>query len=137
MEPTNTPPSKSWNITLWIAQILLALGFAFGGYGKAAWTAEALNASVPWASAIPMGLMRFIGITELLAAVGLILPALLRIRPGLTPLAAAGLALIMVLAAGFHLFRGEYMLILANAVYFGIAVFIAWGRAVKYPITSR
>lgn len=130
-------PKKGMNIGLWVAQVLLAFGFGFGGYGKMAWPMEELYAKVPWASAIPEWLMRFIGITEVLAAVGLILPAALRIRPGLTPMAAAGLVIIMVLAAVFHLFRAEYMLILANAIYGGLAYFIFWGRMKNSPIQPR
>lgn len=136
METTSTP-GKGWNITLWIAQVLLAIGFLAGGWGKMVWPMEQIHAQVPWAPAVPEYLMRFIGVSEVLGAIGLILPALTRIRPGLTILSAAGLALIMALAAGFHLFRTEYFMILYNIVYFAFAVFIAWGRLVKHPIQPR
>ncbi len=134
---TNTTPGKGWHITLWIAQALLALGFFASGWGKMIWPMEQINAQVPWASAVPEYLMRFIGVSEVLGAVGLILPALTRIRPGLTILSAGGLALIMALAAGFHLFRTEYFMILYNIVYFAFAIFIVWGRMVKRPIQPR
>lgn len=127
---------KGMNIGLWIAQVLLALGFGLGGWGKLLWPMEELQTRVPWASAIPEWLMRFIGFTELLGAIGLILPSALRIRPSLTPLAATGLLVIMVLAALFHLFRAEYILIPINLIYIGIAYFIIWGRK-KSPILAK
>jgi len=58
----------------------------------------------------------------------LILPAALRIRPGLTPMAAADLALVMVLAAMLHLIRGEYGMIVPPAILFTLSMFVAWGR---------
>lgn len=130
-------PAKGWNFGLWLGQVILALGFGVGGYGKMAWPMEQINASVPWASAVPEWLMRFIGVSELAGAIGLLLPAMTRIKPGLTPLAAAGLGLIMVLAAGFHLVRGEYFLIFINLIYLALALLIYWGRTKKSPISAR
>jgi putative oxidoreductase len=134
---TNAAPGKGWHITLWFAQVLLAIGFLAGGWGKMVWPMEQIHAQVPWAPAVPEYLMRFIGVSEVLGAIGLILPALTRIRPGLTVLSAGGLALIMALAAGFHLFRTEYVFILFNLAYFALAIFIVWGRMVKHPIQPR
>ena len=75
---------------LWIAQVLLGLLFLFAGGAKLVLPAEALKGPVP------VLFLRFIGVCEVLGAIGLILPGLLRIRPGLTPFAAAGLASIMI-----------------------------------------
>ena len=76
---------------LWVAQVLLALAFVSAGAMKLIMPDEALTAYYPF----PALFIRFIGVCELLGAVGLVLPGLLRIRQGLTSLAAAGLAVIM------------------------------------------
>jgi hypothetical protein len=76
--------------------------------------------------------VRFIGIVELAAALGLILPAVTGIAPILTPLAATGLAVVMVLAAITHVRRKEPSGIAVNAVLFALAVFVAWGRFGPY-----
>jgi len=75
------------------------------------------------------GLVRFIGVVELAGALGVILPAATRIQPRLTPLAAAGLATIMVLAIPFHLMRGELKEIVINLALGGLAAFVACGRS--------
>jgi hypothetical protein len=79
------------NVGLWILQVLLAALFLFAGGMKLVLPLEALAGPVT----LPGAFLRFIGVAEVLGAAGLILPALLRIRPVLTPLAAAGLVVIM------------------------------------------
>jgi putative oxidoreductase len=130
-------PLKLMNISLWSGQLILAALFAMGGSAKATQPIAELSTRMPWAADIPEALVRFIGISELAAAVGLLLPALTRIRPGLTPLAAAGLATIMALAAVFHAARGEGGGIVVNLVLGGVAAFVAWGRYKKVPIAAR
>src|SRR6185503_14946215 len=116
-----TSGSRPLRAALWITQGLLALAFGFAGSTKAlAPLAEAAK-KIPWIPDVPAALVRFIGSVELLAAVGLVLPALTRIRPRLTPLAASGLVAVMTLAAAFHLFRGEPTGIAINAVLGGLA----------------
>jgi uncharacterized membrane protein YphA (DoxX/SURF4 family) len=130
-------PLKALNISLWAAQVLLGGMFAMAGLNKATQPVAALAQQIPWADDIPLALLRFIGTSELLGGIGLLLPALTRIRPGLTPLAAAGLTTIMALAAIFHATRGEWGGIVVNLVLGGIAAFIAWGRTKKVPIAPR
>ena len=77
------------NVALWIIQALLAALFIFGGGMKLVLPLDKLTGPVP----MPGMFLRFIGVCELLGGLGLILPSLLRIRPGLTPLAAVGLVL--------------------------------------------
>ena len=77
---------------LWVVQVLLALLFVFAGGMKLVLPLDQLAGPVP----LPGAFIRFIGVAELLGGLGLILPAALRIRPGLTPLAAAGLVVIMI-----------------------------------------
>jgi hypothetical protein len=88
---TNTPDRKT-TVLLWIIQGLLALLFLFTGGMKLVMPIEAMTKDIQ----LPGLFLRFIGVAEVLGAIGLILPGLLRIRPGLTPLAAAGLVIIMV-----------------------------------------
>jgi hypothetical protein len=125
------------NIALWIGQVILSLVFGMGGFVKATMPIAELAAKVPWADAVPAGLVRFIGIAELAAGVGLILPALTRVLPRLTPLAAAGLAMIMVFAIGFHVQRNEFQALPFNLVLGALAAFVAWGRFRKAPIAPR
>lgn len=128
---------KTLHVLLWVAQILLGLSFIFGGAMKAFQPMHELEVAMAWAEAIPVWLMRFIGISELLGGLGLIIPALFRFSPKLIPWAAAGLATVMLLAAIFHLWRGEIGAIVANAIIGSIAVFIAWGRFKKVPIRKK
>lgn len=124
-------------IALWILQILLALAFFFSGAVKATQPVEALATAMSWVTTIPIGLLRFIGIVEILGAIGLILPAVARIRPGLTPLAALGLAVIMLLAAIFHVIQGESQLIGSNLFLLALSALVAYGRWRVAPIAPR
>lgn len=134
---TNQQNNKVIHISLWIVQGLLAAMFLMAGATKAFQPVEALVAALPWVSSTPIGLVRFVGVSELLGAIGLILPALLRIKPTLTVWAAIGLGTIMILAAIFHATRGEFSAIGANAVLLGMFAFIAWGRSKKAPIMAK
>ena len=123
------------NILLWLVQILLAAAFGMAGVMKATQPVDVLAANgIAWAPQVPLALVRFIGISELLGAVGLILPALTKIKPFLTPLAALGLLTVMILAMGFHVSRGEAGALPINIVLGGLAAFVAWGRTSKAPI---
>ena len=129
--------NKALNIILWIAQGLLAAMFLMAGSTKAFQSIDVMAESLPWVTATPLGLVRFVGISELFGGLGLLLPSILRIKPFLTAWAAIGLATIMVLAALFHASRGEYSAIGANVFILGIALFVAWGRTKKAPITAK
>jgi len=133
---SNQKSSKTLNIVLWIAQVILAIMFFMAGTTHATQPIEKLATQLPWAAQVP-ALVRFIGISELLGATGVILPALLRIKPNLTPLAALGLALLMLCASVFHLFRGEVSNVPVTIILGLIALFVAWGRFRKRPIRGR
>jgi uncharacterized membrane protein YphA (DoxX/SURF4 family) len=122
---------------LWIVQILLALAFVAAGFMKLTAPVEQLAQTMIWVSDVPVWLVRFIGLAELAGGLGLILPALTRIQPQLTPLAAAGLALDMFLAAIFHLTRGEFGFIVPNLVLLALAAFVAYGRWKLVPIAPK
>jgi putative oxidoreductase len=129
--------SKGLHITLWIAQVILAAMFLMSGFMKVAQPIDQLSQMLPWAAQVPEALVRFIGVAEVLGAVGLILPSLLRIQPKLTPIAALGLALVMLFAVFFHVSRGETSAIGMNFVLIAIAAFVAWGRFKKAPIAPK
>lgn len=111
---------------LWIVQGLLALVFVFTGATKLALPMETLMAEMP--VPLPGAFVRFLGAAELLGAVGLILPSLLRIRPGLTLLAAAGLVIIMIGATAYSVVGGEGAVALMPLVIGLLAAFVAYGR---------
>lgn len=134
---TTQKNNKALHIGLWIAQALFGLMFILAGVSKAMQPIEALAESMPWVTEVSQGLVRFIGVSELLGGLGLLLPSILRIKPNLTALAALGLAAVMLLAAGFHATRGEYSLIGVNAFMMAVALFIAWGRSKKVPIMPK
>jgi hypothetical protein len=133
----NVSTNKALNIGLWTTQVLLAAAFFMAGSGKATAPIAELAVKMAWVTAVPEAMVRFIGTAELLGAVGLLLPALTRIKPWLTPLAAAGLVTIMALAIPFHISRGEAPFTLVNLVLGGLAAFVAWGRYQKAPIAPR
>jgi hypothetical protein len=109
---------------LWIVQVLLALMFLFAGGTKLVLPIEELTEQMP----VPELFMRFLGVVEVLGALGLILPGLLRIRPGLIPLAAAGLTIIMVGAVVVSAMTGPAVLALIPLVVGLFTAFVAYGR---------
>ena len=131
------PTSKGWTIALWVAQGLLAALFLMAGLMKLTQPVDALAQQLPWVTSVPELLVRFIGLAELAGALGLVLPAALRVQPRLTVLAALGLVAVMVLATLFHVTRGELSVVPMNVVIAAHAGFVAWGRTRKAPIAPR
>lgn len=123
------------NIVLWILAALLAALFLAAGGAKLAQPKEKLAASpnMAWTEDFSPGVIKTIGALEVLAAIGLILPAALDIVPVLAPLAAVGLVLLMTGAAITHARRGESRAIVPNLVLIVLAGVVAWGRFVPYP----
>ena len=133
---TAIPQSKRWNILLWTAQVILGGMFLMAGIMKMTTPIEELALKAAWAQDLPL-LVRFIGVSEFAGALGLLLPSLLRIKPMLTPIAALGLVVVMILAGIFHLVRGEYPAIGFTIMLGVIAAFVAYGRTKKVPIAAR
>ena len=131
--------AKRWSITLWAAQIALAGLFGLAGTMKLSMApTELFMVGLNYAVDIPYALLLFIGVSEVAGALGVIIPALTRIMPFLTPLAALGLATIQVLALGFHYRRGELAeMAPMNLALLALSLFVAWGRASKAPIPAR
>ncbi|MEV0150762.1 MULTISPECIES: DoxX family protein [unclassified Nonomuraea] len=126
------------NGALWSLQALFGFFFAGSGFGKVLLYDGALYAAAPravaWYAAVSQPLIVFIGVCEVLGGIGLILPAMTGVKAKLTPLAAVGLAVTMILAAGFHVTRSEYELVPANLLLGGVVAFIAVGRWKLRPI---
>jgi len=118
---------------LWIVQVLLAALFLFAGGMKLVMPTEALTAGTP----LPGLFLRFIGVAEVLGALGLVLPGLLRIQPWLTPLAAAGLVIIMIGATVVTITTVGAAAALMPAVTGILAAFVAYGRSRLAPHRSR
>jgi uncharacterized membrane protein YphA (DoxX/SURF4 family) len=112
------------NVGLWIVQGLLALVFLFAGVMKLVMPIEAMTADIK----LPGMFLRFIGVAETLGAIGLILPGLLRIRPGLTPLAAVGLTIIMIGATVLSVVMLGVLTALPPLVVGLLCAFVAYGR---------
>lgn len=126
------------NKGLWVVQALLGVAFFMAGMMKATTApAELVANGMAWAEGMDPMLIKFIGVSEIAGALGLILPSALRIAPKLTPIAAVALAVVMVLAAGTHGMRGEFGAIGVNAALGGLALFVAWGRWSKSPIAPK
>lgn len=119
------------NIALWIAAGLLAVAFLAAGLSKLVQPKEKLAERTPYVEDFSAGAVKAIGALEVAGAIGLILPAITKIAPVLVPLAATGLALMMVGAIVVHLRRGEKS-IAVNIVLLALAVFVAWGRFGAY-----
>ena len=112
------------NVVLWIIQVLLALLFLFAGVTKLILPIEEMTKQMP----MPGWFLRFIGVMEVLGAMGLILPWASQIRPGLTALAAAGLVIIMIGATVVTLMMGEIAMASVPFVVGILCAFVAYGR---------
>jgi uncharacterized membrane protein YphA (DoxX/SURF4 family) len=121
--------NKALHVILWIAQALLASSLVWSGSIKLFQPIDQLALMWPWAAEVPSLLVKFTGVVDLLGAIGLVLPMLLNIKPGITVAAAIGIIVLMICATVFHISRGETDSIGVNVVFAGIAAFIAWGRA--------
>jgi uncharacterized membrane protein YphA (DoxX/SURF4 family) len=119
------------NRALWIVQGLLASLFLFAGGMKMVMNLEQMAGPVQ----LPGPFLRFIGVAEVLGGIGLILPGLLRIRTGLTPLAAAGLVIVMLGAAGVGLMIGDVAMSLIPLAVGLLAGFVAYGRWRLAPLS--
>jgi uncharacterized membrane protein YphA (DoxX/SURF4 family) len=122
------------NVVLWIVAGLLGVVFLAAGGMKLTQPKEKLAASgMGWAEDFSQPTVRLIGALEVLASIGLILPPILNVAPVLAPLAAAGLAAMMVGAAVTHARRKEPQMVVVNVVLLALALFVAVGRFALAP----
>ncbi|MQA27339.1 MAG: DoxX family protein [Micromonosporaceae bacterium] len=116
------------NLTLWIVTGLLAVTYLISGGAKLIMPKEKYAVHASFAEDFSAGSLKAIGALEVLAAVGLVLPAALDIAPVLVPLAALGLVMIMVGAVITRIRRHEVKFMVADLVFLALAGFVAWGR---------
>jgi uncharacterized membrane protein YphA (DoxX/SURF4 family) len=122
------------NIILWLVQVLLALAFLAHGV---MFLNPPPEIAVQMDASLPRWFQLFLGVAEVLAAVGLILPGLTRIKPALVPAAAAGIMIVTVSATALHLWRAEYSAAGTTLVLLILATFVVIGRWRHRPIQPR
>ena len=125
------------NIALWVGQVLLAVIFIALGSMKLVLPLDSLDEMMPFVNDVPSALVRFIGLAELAGGLGLIVPAITRILPWLTPLAAAALALLSLMAFVFNISRGDIPGVILTAVLVVVTLLAAYGRWKRVPIAAR
>ncbi|MCW2533524.1 MAG: DoxX family protein [Blastococcus sp.] len=124
------------DVVLWIVAGVLALAFLAAGLTKLTQPKEKLRATMAWVEDFSPGVIKGIGAVEVLAAIGLILPAALDVVPVLVPLAAVGLVVLMAGAAITHARHKEFPMIAINLVLLVLAAVVVWGRFGPYSFTS-
>jgi len=133
MKPVATDRSdRKLNVLLWVLQVLLAMLFTFAGVMKFVMSVEEMTKQI----ALPGWFLHFIGVAEILGAIGLVLPGILRIRTGLTPLAAAALAVIMIGATAVNLKTGQRGAALTTGIVWLLLVVVAYNRRRMAPHTQ-
>ncbi|MBR0926710.1 DoxX family protein [Bradyrhizobium diazoefficiens] len=132
-----TTPGRALRIGLWAAQGLIFFAFTAAGLVKLLTPIPDLAAMMPWAGQYSATFVRFIGLVELAGGIGILLPALTRILPRLTVLAALGCSVLQVFALVFHISRGEAPVTPLNVVLLALSLFMLWGRGRKAPIAAR
>jgi hypothetical protein len=128
---------KALRTFLWGMQVGLAFMFFVSGLAKVFLPLDELSRHVAWTLEYPGAFVRFVGAAEVAGALGLILPAGTRIKAGVTPFAAACLALLMVYASVLHVARAELEAVPLTVVLFGLCLVVMIGRAKLAPIGSR
>ncbi len=123
---------RKLNVLLWVLQVLLAMLFMFAGVMKFVMPVEEMTKQI----ALPGWFLHFIGAAEILGAIGLVLPGILRIRTGLAPLAAAALVVIMIGATAVNLKLGQRGAALTTVVVGLLLVFVAYNRRRMAPHTQ-
>jgi uncharacterized membrane protein YphA (DoxX/SURF4 family) len=116
--------SRKMNVLLWVLQALLAMLFLFAGSMKFVMSVEEMTRQMP----LPGWFLHFIGCCEILGGIGLVLPGILRMRTGLTPLAASALVVIMIGATAINLHVGQRGAALMTVVLGLLLVFVALNR---------
>lgn len=131
-------PGLGWKLGLWSAQVVLCMFFGASGACKLLLAPQTLVLmGVNYASDIPHWLLLFISTAETAGAIGIVLPALTRIRPSLTSLAALGFVALQVLAISFHMSRCEIQVLPLNFVLVALSAFVLWGRTMRARIPPR
>jgi hypothetical protein len=137
MGTPNSNASIVIRIALWAAQVLLFVPFVMFGLMKLFKPIVDLAVMMPWTGQLPVAFVRFIGVVDVAGGLGILLPAVTRIRPELGIWAARGIIALQVLAIVFHGSRKEFMMLPLNFVLLALAIFVLWGRSRKALIIAR
>jgi uncharacterized protein YbjT (DUF2867 family) len=131
------PAPTGVRVAVWLAQILLGLTFIGAGMWKLVTPISELAAKMPWIGQKSPGFLYMTAVLDLACGIGVLLPSLTRIKPGLAVLAAFGSVVFMIGAVVFHVSRGEASSTPLNFLLIALAVFVAWGRGAKAPLAAR
>ena len=137
MKVSSRRARRKAKVYLWVVQAVLAGVFIMSGGIKLFLPMEWLAPNNPWVNQVPEWLPRVIGFAEVAGGLGMLLPSALRIQPRLTVYAAFCLAIVMLLAIGFHIQRSEYAALPVNVILFAASVYVGWTRLRKYPIDPK
>jgi uncharacterized membrane protein YphA (DoxX/SURF4 family) len=125
------------DVPLWAVAGILAVAFLAAGLMKLVRSKQQLvDAGMPWANDFSSGAVKTIGVLEILAAIGLVVPALTGIMPIFVPLAALGLVAVMLGAGVVHARRKEFSNIAIALMILALAAFVAWGRFGPHPFSA-
>jgi len=124
-------------VGLWVVQGLIAITFIGAGLWKLLTPVSKLAEAIPWAGQVSSAFLQATAVIDLLGGIGIVLPAITRIKPGLTVLAALGCAALQVCAIVFHVTRGEAANTPFNFLLVCLALFVFWGRLRGVPIEPR
>jgi uncharacterized membrane protein len=116
------------NLGLWIVQVVVGAAFLLAGVMKATRPIDELSKRMKWVTAVSPSTVRIVGVSEMAGGLGLILPWATGIATVLTPIAAAALVVVMILAVGLHIKLREWPEMIPGLVLGGLAAFVAWGR---------
>lgn len=131
------PAGKLLQVGLWVAQVLIFAAFTLFGCMKFFMPIDQLAAMWVWPGEVSAWFLRLMGVIDFAGGVGVLLPALTRIQPRLTVLAALGCVLLQIAAMIFHLSRGEAPALPLNIILLALSAFILWGRGKRAPIAPR
>lgn len=127
---------KALRVSLWVVQGLACAGFTAVGLIKLLTPIAELAAMWPWTGELPVLVVRSLAIIDIAGGLGVLLPSLTRIKPGLTVVAAACCVVLQVCALVFHLLRGEAAAAPVNVLFLGLVAFVLWGRQ-RAPVRQR
>jgi len=129
-------PSRALHIALWVTQAIVAASFVGAGVMKSMMPIPQIAGIWPWTGELSSTVVRLLGLIDIASGLGVLLPALTRIKPGLTVLAAACCIVLQLCAMVFHGSRGELAALPVNVVFVACCAFVFWGRWKKAPIQA-
>ena len=124
----DSEPSKVLRTSIWLVQVLAFIAFGLVGLIKLFKPIPELAAMWPWTGQLPVAIVRTLGVIDLAGGIGVLVPSLTRIKPGLTVVAALCCVALQICAMVFHISRGEIAATPVNAVFLALVAYVFWGR---------